>query len=88
MARGIAVAIRKNVQCERPLRSLKHFSNYVLPDDSVTDAGNMCRNPDGDLTIWCFTSHETGEWNYCDVPLCSGGKKFITSSGPIKAILI
>jgi hypothetical protein len=27
---------------------------------------NYCRNPDGEPTIWCYTSSSSKRWDYCD----------------------
>jgi hypothetical protein len=27
---------------------------------------NYCRNPDGEKTIWCYTTDENKRWDYCD----------------------
>nr|CAB3264947.1 plasminogen-like [Phallusia mammillata] len=32
---------------------------------------NFCRNPDGDVQPWCFTTDPSINWAYCDVPTCS-----------------
>ena len=28
--------------------------------------GNLCRNPDGGDTIWCYTTDPKKRWEYCD----------------------
>jgi len=28
---------------------------------------NYCRNPDGEKTIWCYTTDVSKRWEYCDV---------------------
>ena len=41
---------------------------------------NFCRNPDGDSTIWCFTTDPKKEWEHCEplkpqsIEVCSGDK--------------
>jgi len=32
---------------------------------------NMCRNPDGEKGVWCYTTHRDTRWEYCDVRKCS-----------------
>lgn len=27
---------------------------------------NFCRNPDGEKTIWCYTTNKNKRWEYCD----------------------
>ena len=36
--------------------------------------GNSCRNPDKGHRVWCYTSADGEEWEYCDVPICNGSK--------------
>lgn len=33
---------------------------------------NYCRNPDGDSTIWCYTTDPNQQWDYCE-PIRAGG---------------
>ena len=49
------------------------FEPNQFPDASLEDAANFCRNPDRKAEgVWCFTDHSTGEWEYCDLPFCTG----------------
>ncbi|XP_051020199.1 plasminogen [Acomys russatus] len=32
---------------------------------------NYCRNPDGELRPWCFTTDPNKRWEYCDIPRCT-----------------
>ena len=42
-----------------------------LPDASLDDAWNFCRNPSNEPNgPWCYTTNTETEWEYCDVPLC------------------
>ena len=46
-----------------------------FPDATVGDAGNKCRNPRRDeVILWCYTTDNNTRWDFCDVPLCPGGK--------------
>ena len=47
------------------------LSDYIdIPVDG-SEISNKCRNPDDKQNgLWCYVS-ET-EWEYCDVPFCSG----------------
>ena len=41
-------------------------------DDSLSDAANYCRNPDGEpYTPWCYTTDRNKRWELCDVHHCS-----------------
>merc|ERR1719369_917503 len=31
---------------------------------------NYCRNPDGEPTVWCYTTDPGKRWELCDVTLC------------------
>jgi len=39
------------------------MANY--PDGGLGDH-NSCRNPDGEASIWCYTTDENVRWEYCD----------------------
>ena len=58
--------------CQRWKDQVPHPHSFSA-DPSVLDAGNKCRNPDKkDGGPWCFTSDPDTEWEFCDIPLCSG----------------
>ena len=48
----------------------------LFPDATIADAQNYCRNPIYPDEIatgpWCYTTDPASNWEYCDVPLCSG----------------
>jgi len=46
----------------------KDVRNY--PDDSVEEADNFCRNPDGEPMPYCYTMDPTTRWEHCDIPKC------------------
>ena len=42
-----------------------------FPENTVSDAGNNCRNPDSDPSgPWCYTTDILTRWEPCDIPLC------------------
>ena len=41
-----------------------------FPDETLEDAGNFCRNPDGEPGPWCYTQDPSKRWEYCDIPPC------------------
>jgi hypothetical protein len=43
----------------------------IFPDNTLEDAANYCRNPDGSKEPWCYTADDPVKfWGYCDVPMC------------------
>ncbi|XP_006824568.2 plasminogen-like [Saccoglossus kowalevskii] len=45
-------------------------SQYYIPDvwyEFGVDDHNFCRNPDGDVGVWCYTSNPNVRWQYCDI---------------------
>ena len=63
--------------CQRWDSQSPHLHNLSdperFPDVSVEAASNYCRNPDGKVEgPWCFTDDPFVEWEYCDIPVCSG----------------
>ena len=41
-----------------------------LPDASLSDAANYCRNPEDKEDVYCYTTDSQVDWNYCYVPYC------------------
>ncbi|XP_024051597.2 plasminogen [Terrapene carolina triunguis] len=31
---------------------------------------NYCRNPDGEIKPWCYTTNSSTRWEYCNIPSC------------------
>ncbi|KAH3837952.1 hypothetical protein DPMN_111356 [Dreissena polymorpha] len=45
----------------------------MFPEGNVNAAGSYCRDPDGARgKPWCFTVNPNVEWQFCDVPNCTG----------------
>uniref|UniRef100_A0A8B9TTX2 Kringle domain-containing protein n=1 Tax=Anas platyrhynchos TaxID=8839 RepID=A0A8B9TTX2_ANAPL len=42
---------------------------------------NYCRNPDGELRPWCFTTSPTKRWEYCNIPLSGLSSQCISGHG-------
>jgi len=40
------------------------YTAYYFPDGHLGNH-NFCRNPDGDSTIWCWTTDPTSAWEFC-----------------------
>jgi len=69
--RGCQTITRSGKLCQRwdsqephsHSRTPKRYSKSGLVE-------NYCRNPDGEDTIWCYTTDDNDRWDYCDpVPL-------------------
>ena len=43
-----------------------HFTTADFTGETIEAAGNKCRNPDNDETIWCYTTDPNQVWEYCD----------------------
>ena len=43
-----------------------HEHTKVLGENGVDAGHNYCRNPDGENTIWCYTTDADKRWEYCD----------------------
>jgi uncharacterized protein YegL len=53
--------------CQTWTEQLPQEHGYIpewYPDGHLGDH-NFCRNPDGDSTIWCFTTDPTMRWEFC-----------------------
>lgn len=49
------------------------FSASDFPEDTMTESGNYCRNPDDDTGgPWCYSKDVGVTWDYCDIPQCIG----------------
>jgi hypothetical protein len=46
----------------------EHIEN--LPDPTISDAANYCRDPDGTGAPWCLTIESGIRWQYCGVSRC------------------
>ena len=52
---------------EQSPQSHTYTMSYMFPDDTVTDAANFCRSPDGSDIPWCYTVDPAARWEYCAV---------------------
>ena len=51
----------------------KFTNDTMFPDGSVIAASAYCRNPGLSRdSPWCYTQDENVDWEYCDLPKCSG----------------
>lgn len=49
-------------------RASRSFSMCSYPEKDLKM--NYCRNPDGELRPWCFTTSPNKRWEYCNIPRC------------------
>ena len=42
----------------------------LFPDQTLSDAGNFCRNPDDEPGPWCYTTDTETRFEECNVPTC------------------
>ncbi|XP_057183067.1 plasminogen-like [Triplophysa rosa] len=45
-----------------------NFDPLLVPGMNLEE--NYCRNPDGELGPWCYTTSPSIRWGYCSVPQC------------------
>ncbi|XP_037376584.1 plasminogen isoform X1 [Talpa occidentalis] len=69
--RGKVAVTASGHTCQRwsdqtPQRHNRTPENFPCKD---LDA-NYCRNPDGELAPWCFTTNSSVRWEYCNIPSC------------------
>ena len=75
---------RRGYVCQTWLSNVGNIDIENLPDRSLEDAANYCRSPDSDSGgPWCFVDDYLddknlySDWDYCDVPKCTGDELII-----------
>merc|ERR1711881_658002 len=66
--RGCQTKTKSGITCQKWTSQDPHqhgFTPENYPDAGLGDH-NYCRNPDGDSTIWCYTSDPNMLWEYCE----------------------
>ncbi|NWX83249.1 PLMN protein, partial [Nothoprocta pentlandii] len=59
-------------ECQRWDAQEPHMHGFLPKNFPEKDLKmNFCRNPDGDLRPWCFTTSPNKLWEYCDIPRCT-----------------
>ncbi|XP_017669246.1 PREDICTED: plasminogen-like isoform X3 [Lepidothrix coronata] len=60
------------LQCQHWDSQEPHMHGFTLKHYPEKDLKmNYCRNPDGELRPWCFTTSPTKRWEYCKIPRCT-----------------
>uniref|UniRef100_A0A672VAA7 Kringle domain-containing protein n=1 Tax=Strigops habroptila TaxID=2489341 RepID=A0A672VAA7_STRHB len=59
------------LECQRWDAQEPHIAEFFLAVPGKKDLQmNYCRNPDGELRPWCFTTSPSKRWEYCNIPRC------------------
>ncbi|KAI8484504.1 hypothetical protein Bbelb_377750 [Branchiostoma belcheri] len=69
--RGTVSVTKTGKTCQRWDSQTPH--EHIKTPGAYPSAGlerNYCRNPDGELGVWCFTTDPNSRWELCDVPSC------------------
>ncbi|KAI8509455.1 hypothetical protein Bbelb_133030 [Branchiostoma belcheri] len=69
--RGTVSVTKTGKTCQRWDSQTPH--EHIKTPGTHPSAGlerNYCRNPDGELGVWCFTTDPNSRWELCDVPSC------------------
>ncbi|RMC12651.1 hypothetical protein DUI87_10175 [Hirundo rustica rustica] len=60
------------LECQRWDAQEPHMHGFILKHYPEKDLKmNYCRNPDGELRPWCFTTNPNKRWEYCNIPRCT-----------------
>ncbi|XP_009288273.1 PREDICTED: plasminogen [Aptenodytes forsteri] len=60
------------LECQRWDAQEPHMHGFTLKHFPEKDLKmNYCRNPDGELRPWCFTTSPAKRWEYCNIPHCT-----------------
>jgi len=59
--RGCQTLTRSGKTCQKWTSQTPHSQNLMRVGDH-----NFCRNPDGEPSIWCYTTDPAKRWEYCD----------------------
>jgi len=65
---GCQTATKSGLACQRWSEQYPHSHSFLFewyPSAHLGDH-NFCRNPDGDTTIWCYTTDPGQRWEYCE----------------------
>ncbi|XP_078687217.1 plasminogen-like [Branchiostoma floridae x Branchiostoma belcheri] len=69
--RGNVSVTETGLTCQRWDSHTPHW--HINTPENFPSSGleqNYCRNPDGDLGVWCYTTDPNSRYEYCDVPVC------------------
>ncbi|XP_061195059.1 uncharacterized protein LOC133203254 [Saccostrea echinata] len=74
--RGKRDTTRDGILCQRWDRNTPHRPHGTInfPGSSLSAQENYCRNPQNDISPWCYTTDPNIRWQYCDIPFCLNSK--------------
>lgn len=65
--RGCQTVTRSGKECQRWDLQHPHVHSFAPVNQPTADLReNYCRNPDGQLSIWCYTRDPDTRWEFCD----------------------
>ena len=67
--KGCQTKTRGGHECQAWTAQAPHDHHFTTADfygETIEAAGNKCRNPDNDETIWCYTTDPNQVWEFCD----------------------
>ena len=74
---GTVYVTQQDIDCQRWDSQQPHAHSYTntakFPDDTLADASNYCRAPDGRTIPWCFTTSVDQRWDYCNMDDINAG---------------
>ncbi|XP_002741868.2 apolipoprotein(a)-like [Saccoglossus kowalevskii] len=67
--RGVVNTTRTGDECAKWTAQTPHYHSRTPENYPKTGLGdhNYCRNPDGDVGVWCYTTDPDTRWGYCDI---------------------
>ncbi|XP_078691944.1 uncharacterized protein LOC144922175 [Branchiostoma floridae x Branchiostoma belcheri] len=68
--RGTLATTESGRTCQRWDAQWPHIHGFGSPMEHPELQENYCRNPDGEPTVWCYTTDPYVRWEHCELPDC------------------